>query len=120
MAGFTLLEIIAVLALLGILAIVAIPRYTSLGIDAISDSDILIASTRQAQMRAMGDISSANWKIIVADKTVNIQNGTSVLYSNSLTNTTSGFSIAFDNKGRVSTTTGSIPFTIDTETGYIP
>ena len=55
-AGFTLIEIIAVLLLIGILAVAAVNRNTVQGAQAIAEADALRSALRYAQARAMADI----------------------------------------------------------------
>jgi prepilin-type N-terminal cleavage/methylation domain-containing protein len=118
-SGFTLIELVVVLILLGVISAVALSRYSNVGSPSTSDIETLKSSTRQAQMRAMGDIASANWKIIVSNSSVSIQNGASVVVTTSLNDSTIAFTIVFDNRGRVSSSTGTIPFGVDAETGFI-
>lgn len=118
-SGFTLIELVVVLILLGVISAVALSRYSNVNSPSASDIETLKSSTRQAQMRAMGDIASANWKIIVSNSSVSIQNGASVVATTNLNDSTIAFTIVFDNRGRVSSSTGTVPFGVDTETGFI-
>lgn len=119
--GFSLLEIVCVLLVLGVLAIIAVPKYTDTGVETLADAAILKDSLRQTIMRAMADLSTANWNIVVASKSVGIYKDTSLVSSYSLSVYSGSFSISFNNLGQPQGTY-SLPYsiTIDSETGYIP
>ena len=63
-AGFSLIEIIAVLVLLGLLALAVINRPGTKGVQAITEADALRAALRYAQSRAMADVYT--WGISIS------------------------------------------------------
>ncbi|KHK02543.1 Type IV pilin PilA [Desulfovibrio sp. TomC] len=77
-AGFSLIEIIAVLVLLGLLALAVINRPGTKGTQAIVEADALRAALRYAQSRAMADvytwgisISSGSYQLVEDNPNVN-------------------------------------------------
>jgi prepilin-type N-terminal cleavage/methylation domain-containing protein len=120
--GFTLIEFIAVLIILGIVAAVAISKYSDQNAPNRVDTDVIKDVIRKTQMRAMADLSNANWNISASGTTVSIYKDTTLSSTTSLNNTlASPFTIYFNNLGGVSSSTGSLPYsiTIDTETGFV-
>ncbi len=118
--GFTLIELVACLALLGILSIIIISKYSDPGTNDVVDESVLKVALRQTIIRAMSDISAANWNINVANKVVQVRKDTTVIASYNLSSYSSSFSIAFNNFGQPqSSPTLPYSITIDTETGYV-
>lgn len=64
--GFTAIEVIAVLIIIGIFAAVVVSRATSTQTFSVySEAEILKSHLRFAQLKAMGDLSSDTWGIVV-------------------------------------------------------
>lgn len=73
--AFTLIEVIVVLVVLGFLVAYAINKFTIGNVDNAVDESVIKDVVRQAQMRAMADISGAGWSVSVSgpSKTAIIQ-----------------------------------------------
>lgn len=121
--AFTLVEIIAVLVVLGILTAYATSKFTTGDVDNVVDESVIKDVVRQAQMRAMADIAGAGWSISVSgpSKTVLIQKNGATKQTATIKSYPGVFVISFDNMGIPTTTitSGSLPFTIDSVTGYV-
>ena len=119
--GFTIIELIACLSIIGLLAVVAMMKYSDPGIDRLADAAVLKSALRQTIMRAMSDLSTANWNINVAGKVAAVKKDTTVVASYALKAYTGSFSIYFNQLGqRQSSPTLPYSITIDSETGYVP
>ena len=119
--GFTILELVACLVLLGILSIFVISKYTDTGVDDVVDESVIKDALRQTIIRAMSDLSTANWNIYVASKNIQVRKDTTVISSYDLTSYSGSFSIYFNNLGQPqSTPTLPYSITIESETGYVP
>jgi len=127
-AGVTLVEVIAALVILGFLAAVALPQYSKLNSDAISDGETLKGALRNTRTRAMADI--VPWSITVAGNTGTVQRNGVTQNILPVTFATSGVAAGtttFDNRGQPTGTlsyvvTGypSNPVTVTTGTGLVP
>jgi MSHA pilin protein MshC len=62
-AGFTVIEVIAVLLLIGVLASVAVARLVDNGANAAGEAELLKANLRFAQSRAMSEGLQAVWGV---------------------------------------------------------
>ena len=123
-AGFTMVEMIAVLLVLAVLAAFVLPRVDTEQPTAINDLNVLRAHIRFAQIKAMGDVVS--WGL-------NINGNTYTLERDGATSTTvnlpgvngvthqfesddlsiAAIQIAFDPRGRPLTPTGNATATSD-------
>lgn len=119
--GFTLLEVIATLVLLGILSIFVISSYNAPDVDTIVDESILKSAIRQTIMRAMSDLSTANWNIVVANRTAQVKKDTTIMSSYNLQKYSGSFTISFNNLGQPQSSP-ALPYsiTIESETGFVP
>ena len=121
--AFTLVEVIAVLVVLGILVAYATSRFTTGDVDNVVDESVIKDVVRQAQMRAMADISGAGWSVSVSgpSKTVIIQKNGVTKQAYTIKSYSGVFVISFDNMGVPTTTitSGSLPFSIDSVTGFV-
>lgn len=121
--AFTLIEIIAVLVILGIVSVYALNKFSTGSVDSVVDTSVIKDVVRQTQMRAMADIPNAAWTIAVngPNKTVLIQQSGSTKQSYTLNSYSGVFLISFDNMGKptVTITSGALPFTIDSVTGFV-
>ena len=121
--AFTLVEVIAVLVVLGILVAYATSRFTTGDVDNVVDESVIKDVVRQAQMRAMADISGAGWSVSVSgpSKTVIIQKNGVTKQAYTIKSYSGVFAISFDNMGVPTTTitSGSLPFSIDSVTGFV-
>ncbi|WP_243358213.1 prepilin-type N-terminal cleavage/methylation domain-containing protein [Fundidesulfovibrio terrae] len=126
--GVTLKELTIVLILIGVLAAVALPRFSNLNADAISDAETLKSTLRYVRTRALSDIYT--WQLQVAGSTLTVQRNTATPTSYTIAFTTAGVAAGtttFDNRGQPTGTlsyavTGypSSPVTITTGTGFVP
>jgi|GEM_PF-1293554 len=120
--GFTLLELVLVIVLLGILAAMA---YTSSSgakpSQNSSDIDVIKDALRETQLRAMGDLSTANWSVNATATQISIYRSGTQSASYPLSGSTGSFAASFNTLGQLQTNQ-SIPdsIAIDSETGYIP
>lgn len=121
--AFTLVEVIVVLIVLGMLVAYAVSKFSTGSVDTVVDASVIKDVVRQAQMRAMADISGAGWAV-----SVNGPSNTAVIQKSGVTKQTSttksysgSFVINFDNMGvpTITITSGSLPFTIDSVTGFV-
>lgn len=139
-AGFTIVEIVAVLLILGILAVVAVSRFSSTGFVGASETETLKSHLRYAQSRAMSDIYEWGIEIISPNqyrlvKMVNGSETTPVFLpgENSATRqmggdisvSPSGITILFDfrgrpDSGRTLSISNGHTITVNAETGFIP
>ncbi|MFU8780664.1 MAG: Tfp pilus assembly protein FimT/FimU [Kiritimatiellia bacterium] len=71
-AGFTILEVVAVLLLMGVLASVAIPRVMDAGYAVTAEAEVLRANLRFAQSVALA-ANTAQWSIHFAGNTYTLQ-----------------------------------------------
>ena len=119
--GFTIIELIACLSIIGLLTVVAMIKYSDPGVDTLADSAILKSAIRQTIMRAMSDLSTANWNINVAGKVAAVKKDATVVASYDLKAYAGSFSISFNQFGqRQSNPALPYSITIDSETGYVP
>lgn len=118
--GFTLLEIIAALVIIGILATVAITKLNDNEVESMADTAIIKSSLRQTIMRAMSDVSTANWNISVSNKIISIKKDTTPIVSHDLQEYEGTFTINFNELGQPQSSP-ILPYsiTIDSETGYV-
>jgi prepilin-type N-terminal cleavage/methylation domain-containing protein len=121
--AFTLIEVIVVLVVLGFLVAYAINKFTIGNVDNAVDESVIKDVVRQAQMRAMADISGAGWSVSISgpSKTAIIQKSGVTKQTYTIKTYSGVFSISFDNMGVPTTTitSGSLPFAIDPVTGFV-
>ena len=128
--GFTLLEIIVSLIILGVIAVAIVPKNTDQGVEDVVDASVLKDALRQTIMRAMSDISTANWNVVVSSKTILVKKDTTTISTYALQKYSGSFSISFNQLGQPyefnqsgQPQTGPVlPYSIaiDPETGFIP
>lgn len=119
--GFTLLEIIVSLIILGVIAVAIVPKNTTQGVGDVVDASVLKYALRQTIMRAMSDISTANWNIVVSNKNIFVKKDMTTTSTYTLQTYSGSFSISFNNLGQPQSTP-ALPYSIaiDSETGFIP
>ena len=71
-AGFTLIEVIAVLLLTVVLAAVAVPRLMDSGVAVAAEAEVLRAHLRFAQSLAVS-ANTAGWSVLVAGQSYQLQ-----------------------------------------------
>ena len=128
--GFTLLEIIVSLIIFGVISVVIISKNSAQGVEDVVDTSVLKDALRQTIMRAMSDISTANWNIVVSSKTILVKKGTTTISTYTLQKYSGSFSISFNQLGQPYGFNQAgrpqagpvLPYSIaiDPETGFIP
>lgn len=119
--GFTLLEIIVSLIIFGVISVVIISKNSAQGVEDVVDTSVLKDALRQTIMRAMSDISTAKWNIVVSNKTILVKKDTTTISTYTLQKYSGSFSMSFNQLGQPQSTL-ALPYSIsiDPETGFIP
>jgi prepilin-type N-terminal cleavage/methylation domain-containing protein len=127
-AGYTLMEVIAVLVIAGFMVAVASSRFSNLNANAVADGETLKSQIRYIRTRALADIYT--WQLTVAGKTCTVTRNSPVAQTYTVTFDTTGVAagtITFNNRGEPSGTLSfavtnypASPVTVTTETGMVP
>ena len=119
--GFTLLEIIVSLVVLGVISAAVISKNSDQGVKDVVDASVIKDALRQTIMRAMSDISTANWNVVVSNKSILVKKDTTTISTYTLQKYSRSFLISFNQLGQPQSKP-ELPYSIsiDPETGFIP